>query len=110
MNTKLGLLKQVVLAACCAASVGAMPNAHADSGYAVSIGTAPAYYGDYYYGPPTRCYYDYYGYYRCQPYDPYSAYYARPYYGPAISFGYYSGWRGGWRGRDWDDRRFHWRR
>jgi len=114
MNTKLGMLKRVVVAACLAASVGAfaIPVASAETNYSVSVGT-PAYYGDYYYGPPSRCYYDYYGYYRCRPYYPYSAYYyGRPYYyGPAISFGYYGGWRGGWRGRDWDDRigYHHWR-
>jgi len=103
MNTKLGMLKQVVVAACFAASVGAfaIPAARAETNYSVSIGT-PAYYGDYCapaYTP--RCYYDYYGYYRCRPYY---AYYGGPYYyGPAISFGYYRGWYG-WRGHDWDDR------
>jgi len=103
MNTKLGMLKQVVVAACFAASVGAfaIPAARAETNYSVSIGT-PAYYGDYYYAPAytPRCYYDYYGYYRCRPYYAYGGPY---YYGPAISFGYYRGWYG-WRGRDWDDR------
>jgi hypothetical protein len=114
MNTKLGMLKQVALAACCAASVGAMPIAAHASSYAVSIGTAPAYYGGYYsqpyypYRPYRRCFYDYYGYYHCRPNYVSTYYYGGPYYSPTVSFGYYRSWRGGdrddWR---WRDRRWH---
>jgi hypothetical protein len=112
MNTKLGMLKQAALAVCCAASVGAMPVAHAD-GFALSVGTGPAYYGGYY-NPYRRCFYDYYGYYRCRPYYAGPAYYGGPYYSPGVSIGYYGGgnyrwrdrddWR--WRDRDRDDRRW----
>jgi hypothetical protein len=129
MNTKLGMLKQAVLVACCAASVGAMPIAHADSfgigyhsgwhghsGYAVSIGAGPAYYGGYYaapYYPYRRCYYDYYGYYHCGP-NYASAYYygGGPYYGPAVSLGYYRGWGhgAGWRGGGWHGGGHQWHR
>jgi len=118
MKTRMGILKQAAIGCCCWVGVGAMPIAQAD-GFAVSVGTGPVYYQDY---DPAyryhRCYYDYYGYYRCRPYYAYPGeygYYGGPYYTPGISIGYYGGgfhprWRDrdDWRWRDRDrDRRWH---
>lgn len=84
------------------------------SGYSVSVGLGGPVYGGYYggyygggyyaapayYDPPQRCYYDYYGVYRCRaPY--YGPAYYSGYYGPAVSIGYYRGWGGRWYGGHW---------
>jgi len=116
MTTKLGKLKQTAMAICCVASMGAVSAAYAD-GFAVSVGSGPAYYNTYAY-PPPRCFYDAYGYYRCRPvYPRYGyTYYGGPYYSypsayysyPSISLGYYGRGhdRDDWRWRDRDNRRW----
>jgi hypothetical protein len=125
INIKSGL---AVLAVCCAATIGLTQPAKADSfgigyhggghgwhhsGYSVSLGVGPAYYGGGYYAPAyysnAGCYYDYYGYYNCRPYYP--GYYGGPYYGPVVSYGvgFYGGYRGGYRGGGgWHGGNGHW--
>jgi len=105
MISKLGLLKQAAFVVCCAASVGAMPLAHADS-FGISVGTGPGYYnGGYnngaYYNRPVnyrqRCVRDYYGAVHCRTVRPVAYYNGPAYYsGPAYYNGYgsYGGYNG----------------
>jgi hypothetical protein len=128
MISKIGLLKQAAFVVCCAASVGAVPLAHADS-FGVSVASGPGYYnGGYYNRPiytPQRCFRDYYGQVRCRRvypanyyngpaysyyngpayYNGYGGYYGSN-YGTGISLNYSSGWnhRGGDRRNNWRDR------
>ncbi|MBS0213483.1 MAG: hypothetical protein JSR26_09960 [Proteobacteria bacterium] len=90
------------------------------SGYGVSVGVGPVWYGGGYgyagpvyysqpvyapapvYYPAPRCYYDDYGAYRCPAYYP-------GYAGPAVGVSYYYGnWRGRWHHGGWY--RGHWYR